>query len=871
MKLHQYTSILILFFISCAFLQTTNAQQDKYGLRIGVHYGMMNYYGDLSDEFRLIQPRPETNDFFGNLELENYGLSIEKSLSKAWSIGLSYENGFITANDRAIDRDGNIQFNNEFFGRALNTRSEIQAFNFYFTFHTDNEKLFSRKAFVTPFFKFGAGITQFDVFGDLFTGEDQMQRYYYWSDNTIRNLPELPANIDLAQTLAQDGNYETQLNGLETEGKDYNNTVLNVMGGVGLKFRLGSRFNLNAEYILHYLESDYLDDVSDDFLSTYDNALQAYAANPADFLGTRRGSGSRDLNDFYSFLNVSLHYNLGRKKEAFIAPQIYIGSLYDKLEVDSQTVVDVVVVDTPIAPEPLHYRDTVIRIDPGVKVISAQAIADSLGLTTKTTVVDSTSVLNTETLIDSTSLINTTSITDSTMMMDSVNVETVVMDSVVNKEEVIVEQTESLDTVISEQTSVVQSATLALEETQEMIKSLELKLDQQEKMIDQRIQLMQEKSDRQQQQIFDRLAEFSEAQKQPGRDTIIQAAPPQNDNIKALEVEIDRLKAQLNNASNNATNQQQLEKQLAAAEDKLTNEQRLYNNNNLRQFDRMERNMDELKSEIRSLKNQNNNTTQDQNNYRELKNELAALRQSIQSSAKAESVIVPVPTGNNNQQELKALREQIDLLNQEIGALRESRQDSMTVVVPETKDITTNDETLEEMRRLKDELAALKESQDKSREAIEKAEREAKEKALILQKKSERDKATAAKKLADEQAAKERRRSAINTAIKGKEVQNVFFNVGSSQLNAQQISRLDEVITLMQQYKVINLSLQGFTDPSGNAQRNILLANKRTDAVKNYIISRGISLERLAIENGQIDTNPINASYGRRVTLKILF
>ncbi len=198
-------------------------------------------------------------------------------------------------------------------------------------------------------------------------------------------------------------------------------------------------------------------------------------------------------------------------------------------------------------------------------------------------------------------------------------------------------------------------------------------------------------------------------------------------------------------------------------------------------------------------------------------------------------------------------------------------------MISETKDTTSNYKTLEEMRRLQAELSALKESQDKSREALEKAEAErlarekAREKELILRKKSERDKAIAAKKLADEQAAVERRRSAINAAINGKEVQNVFFNVGSSQLNVQQISRLDEVITLMQRYKVINLSLQGFTDPSGNAQRNILLANKRTDAVKNYIISRGVSLNRLAIDNGQIDTNPINASYGRRVTLKLLF
>ncbi|MCB0839746.1 MAG: OmpA family protein, partial [Bacteroidetes bacterium] len=43
----------------------------------------------------------------------------------------------------------------------------------------------------------------------------------------------------------------------------------------------------------------------------------------------------------------------------------------------------------------------------------------------------------------------------------------------------------------------------------------------------------------------------------------------------------------------------------------------------------------------------------------------------------------------------------------------------------------------------------------------------------------------------------------------------------------------------------LQLVLKGFADPSGNAQRNLVLSQKRAEAVAGYLVSRGIERDRI--------------------------
>ena len=63
--------------------------------------------------------------------------------------------------------------------------------------------------------------------------------------------------------------------------------------------------------------------------------------------------------------------------------------------------------------------------------------------------------------------------------------------------------------------------------------------------------------------------------------------------------------------------------------------------------------------------------------------------------------------------------------------------------------------------------------------------------------------------------------------------------------------------------------LQGFSDPSGNAAKNIRLANQRAEAVRSAFNSLGLKNDRLEITPGQIDRNVKDPKEGRRVEIRL--
>lgn len=317
--------LLLLYSIGIASL---SAQQDAYKFRLGVYSGMMNYYGDLNQ--RLISPN---NRIIAEpLAALSYGVSLEKSFSQSWSGKLLHTSGKFYANDRAIHWDGSPDTNRSNYARSLNAKTNIKDLSLIFIYSLDNDYLFSRRAFVSPYFTFGLGYTNFEVYGDLYDASGN--RYHYWSDNTIRNESEASPAAGNAAIIEQDGRYETNLSRLNTE-RAYINSAFNIPFGAGIKFRISSRFNLNLDFTARYAFTDYLDDVSGDYRNSYDNEQQEYAANPTNQTAKMRGD-SKD-NDFYSFTSISLHYNFGKKIEKYIAPKIYPSAYYLEAAPDTQS------------------------------------------------------------------------------------------------------------------------------------------------------------------------------------------------------------------------------------------------------------------------------------------------------------------------------------------------------------------------------------------------------------------------------------------------------------------------------------------------------------------------------------------------------
>lgn len=107
-------------------------------------------------------------------------------------------------------------------------------------------------------------------------------------------------------------------------------------------------------------------------------------------------------------------------------------------------------------------------------------------------------------------------------------------------------------------------------------------------------------------------------------------------------------------------------------------------------------------------------------------------------------------------------------------------------------------------------------------------------------------------------------------------VKSIQFNSGSDVLKQSSHSSLNQVATLMAEND-FNLKLSGYTDNTGKEDSNLALSKKRADAVKRYLINKGVSTFRLSADGFGI-VNPIadnttraGRAQNRRVELEIVF
>ncbi|NJN77470.1 MAG: hypothetical protein HC803_03375 [Saprospiraceae bacterium] len=221
--------------------------------------------------------------------LLSYGGSLEYS-SQGFGVKLLGTRGIFRANDRAVNRSGDF-ISHTNFDRSLNAETQLYDVSVLATFYSDNGQFLSRKAIVSPYFSIGFGGTYFNVFSNLLDANNQP--YYYWSNGLIYDKPEDTQPTD-AKELTQDNSFETKVTDLKNEGITYNQIAWNVPVAVGLKFRVSERLNVNLEVMGRYVNSDYLDDVSQ--------------------------RGNSDNKDIYGLASLSLHYNFGKKSEDFLPP-----------------------------------------------------------------------------------------------------------------------------------------------------------------------------------------------------------------------------------------------------------------------------------------------------------------------------------------------------------------------------------------------------------------------------------------------------------------------------------------------------------------------------------------------------------------------
>lgn len=86
-------------------------------------------------------------------------------------------------------------------------------------------------------------------------------------------------------------------------------------------------------------------------------------------------------------------------------------------------------------------------------------------------------------------------------------------------------------------------------------------------------------------------------------------------------------------------------------------------------------------------------------------------------------------------------------------------------------------------------------------------------------------------------------------------LENVFFDLDSYVLRKESFIELDNLVSYLKTNPKIKIELQGHTDAQGNDEDNLKLSQNRANAVKEYLVSKGIDADRLTAK-GYGETQP---------------
>lgn len=107
--------------------------------------------------------------------------------------------------------------------------------------------------------------------------------------------------------------------------------------------------------------------------------------------------------------------------------------------------------------------------------------------------------------------------------------------------------------------------------------------------------------------------------------------------------------------------------------------------------------------------------------------------------------------------------------------------------------------------------------------------------------------------------------------------ENLEFNTGNAIIKEVSYPSLDELAALLVKKKNWKLQISGHTDNVGDAQKNLVLSKQRAEAVKAYLVSKGVEAARLNTlffgETQPIATNdtPEGRQKNRRVEMTVIF
>lgn len=77
------------------------------------------------------------------------------------------------------------------------------------------------------------------------------------------------------------------------------------------------------------------------------------------------------------------------------------------------------------------------------------------------------------------------------------------------------------------------------------------------------------------------------------------------------------------------------------------------------------------------------------------------------------------------------------------------------------------------------------------------------------------------------------------------DLRDVFFDKNSSELRSDAIATLEEDAQILLEHPNVHVTLEGHVSTGGEVDHDLALGQRRAEAVKDFLVSRGVAAERL--------------------------
>ncbi|MBN2347543.1 MAG: hypothetical protein JXJ22_01825 [Bacteroidales bacterium] len=233
---------------------------------IGIGGGLFSYFGEVKNN---------TNSFMLGSPGFNVNVSTFIDNKHYFRGNFFLITGTVTGNERSYSD----------LNRNFNFQSSIYAFGINLNYDFDH--FYKKDRTLHPFISIGVETMTFNSKIDSLDGAGN--KYYYWSDGTIRDLVESPSNYESSRFLDRDFNYETNLRDYDWGLGQYPQYSFAIPVEVGLDFWITYRFMVRVATSYHYTFTDLIDHVS--------------SKNTSGIIGNK-------FNDSFTYTYVSFHLDL---------------------------------------------------------------------------------------------------------------------------------------------------------------------------------------------------------------------------------------------------------------------------------------------------------------------------------------------------------------------------------------------------------------------------------------------------------------------------------------------------------------------------------------------------------------------------------